>query len=248
MNNGQACIAGTRLLVPEHRLEEVKRLAKAAAEAVVVGDPKDPAVTLGPMVTRKQYERVQHYIRLGIEQGASLLTGGPDQPAGLEAGNFVKPTVFFNVTPDMTIAKDEIFGPVLAVMSYRREEEAIAIANDTPYGLQAYVSSRNLEHANRVADQLQAGRVHINGMHEDMLAPFGGFKQSGIGREFGQYGLEAYLEPSHPRHGGAVSVKTAATKKTAHLKVRRPRVFKADQRARRFSSSAFTAVSSVGRW
>jgi len=195
MNNGQACIAGTRLLVPEHRLEEVKRLAKAAAEAVVVGDPKDPAVTLGPMVTRKQYERVQHYIRLGIEQGASLLTGGPDQPAGLEAGNFVKPTVFFNVTPDMTIAKDEIFGPVLSIMSYRSEEEAIAIANDTPYGLQAYVSSRNLEHANRVADQLQAGRVHINGMHEDMLAPFGGFKQSGIGREFGQYGLEAYLEP-----------------------------------------------------
>lgn len=195
MNSGQACIAGTRLLVPEHRLDEVKRLAKAAAEAVVVGDPKDPSVTLGPMVTRKQYERVQRYIRLGIEEGASLLTGGPDQPAGLEAGNFVKPTVFFNVTPQMTIAKDEIFGPVLSIMTYRSEEEAIAIANDTPYGLQAYVSSRDLDRANRVADQLQAGRVHINGMHEDMLAPFGGFKQSGLGREFGAYGLEAYLEP-----------------------------------------------------
>ena len=195
MNNGQACIAGTRLLVPEHRLEEVMRLAKAAAETVVVGDPHDPAVTLGPLVTRKQYERVQRYIRLGIEEGATLLTGGPDQPAGLEAGCFVKPTIFVHVTPRMTIAKEEIFGPVLSIMTYRSEDEAIAIANDTSYGLQAYVSSRDLARANRVADQLQAGRVHINGMHEDMLAPFGGFKQSGVGREFGAYGLEAYLEP-----------------------------------------------------
>jgi aldehyde dehydrogenase (NAD+) len=195
MNNGQACIAGSRLLVPAHRLEEVKALAKAAAEAVVVGDPHDAKVSLGPIVTQKQFDRVQHYIGVGIEEGAELVTGGLGKPAGLEAGYFVKPTVFAGVTPAMTIAKDEIFGPVLSIMTYETEEEAIAIANDTPYGLQAYVSSTDLERANRVADQLVAGRVHINGIHDDLIAPFGGFKQSGIGREFGPYGLDAYLEP-----------------------------------------------------
>jgi len=195
MNNGQACIAGTRLLVPEHQLERVKALVKAEAEAVKVGDPHDPAVTLGPLVNRKQWERVQRYIQLGMEEGAELLTGGPGQPQGLEQGYFVKPTVFAGVTPQMTIAKDEIFGPVLAIISYRTEEEAIAIANDTTYGLQAYVSSRDVARANRVAEQLQAGRVHINGLHDDMITPFGGFKQSGIGREFGPFGLDAYLEP-----------------------------------------------------
>jgi aldehyde dehydrogenase (NAD+) len=195
MNNGQACIAGSRLLVPEHRLEQVRQLAKAAAEAVKVGDPRDPSVALGPIVTRKQYDRVQHYINAGIAEGAELLTGGPGKPEGLEAGYFVKPTVFAGVTPAMTIAREEIFGPVLSILTYRTEEEAIAIANDTPYGLQAYVSSTDLARANRVADQLIAGRVHINGVHDDLIAPFGGFKQSGIGREFGPYGLEAYLEP-----------------------------------------------------
>jgi aldehyde dehydrogenase (NAD+) len=195
MNNGQACIAGSRLLVPAHRLEEVKALAKAAAEAMVVGDPHDAKVSLGPIVTQKQFDRVQHYIGVGIEEGAELVTGGLGKPAGLEAGYFVKPTVFAGVTPSMTIAKEEIFGPVLSIMTYETEEEAIAIANDTPYGLQAYVSSTDLERANRVADQLVAGRVHINGIHDDLIAPFGGFKQSGIGREFGPYGLEAYLEP-----------------------------------------------------
>jgi aldehyde dehydrogenase (NAD+) len=195
MNNGQACIAGTRLLVPAHRVEEVKALAKAAAEAVVVGDPHDAKVSLGPIVTQKQFDRVQHYIGVGIAEGAELVTGGLGKPAGLEAGYFVKPTVFAGVTPSMTIAKDEIFGPVLSIMTYETEEEAIAIANDTPYGLQAYVSSTDLARANRVADQIVAGRVHINGIHDDLIAPFGGFKQSGIGREFGPYGLEAYLEP-----------------------------------------------------
>jgi aldehyde dehydrogenase (NAD+) len=195
MNNGQACIAGARLLVPAHRLEEVKALAKAAAEAVVVGDPHDAKVSLGPIVTQKQFDRVQHYIGVGIAEGAELVTGGLGKPAGLEAGYFVKPTVFAGVTPSMTIAKDEIFGPVLSIMTYETEEEAIAIANDTPYGLQAYVSSTDLARANRVADQIVAGRVHINGIHDDLIAPFGGFKQSGIGREFGPYGLEAYLEP-----------------------------------------------------
>jgi aldehyde dehydrogenase (NAD+) len=195
MNNGQACIAGSRLLVPEHRLDEVKLLAKMAAEAVRVGDPHDPAVALGPIVTQKQYDRVQHYIAKGIEEGAQLVTGGLGKPAGLEAGYFVKPTVFAGVTPGMTIAREEIFGPVLSIMTYKTEEEAIAIANDTPYGLHAYVSSTDLERARYVAGQLVAGRVHINGIHNDLTAPFGGFKQSGIGREFGPYGLDAYLEP-----------------------------------------------------
>jgi aldehyde dehydrogenase (NAD+) len=195
MNNGQACIAGTRLLVPAHRLEEVKLLAKMAAEAVVVGDPHEAAVALGPIVTQKQYERVQRYIAIGIEEGAELVTGGLGKPQGLAAGYFVKPTVFAGVTPSMTIAKEEIFGPVLSIISYQTEAEAIAIANDTPYGLQAYVSSTDLARANRVADQLVAGRVHINGIHDDLIAPFGGFKQSGIGREFGPYGLDSYLEP-----------------------------------------------------
>lgn len=195
MNNGQACIAGSRLLVPEHRLEQVIRLARTAAEAVRVGDPRDAAVTLGPLVNRRQYERVQRYIQLGIDQGAQLVTGGPGRPDGLDAGYFIKPTVFARVTRDMAIANEEIFGPVLSIMTYRTEAEAIEIANDTPYGLQAYVSSTDLRRASAVADRLVAGRVHINGIHDDLIAPFGGFKQSGIGREFGPYGLEAYLEP-----------------------------------------------------
>jgi aldehyde dehydrogenase (NAD+) len=195
INSGQACIAGSRLIVPESRLAEVKRLLKKAMQAVQVGDPHKSDTTIGPMVTLKQYERVQRYIRAGIEAGAELVTGGEGHPAGLENGYFVKPTVFANVTMDMTIAKEEIFGPVLAVLTYKTEAEAIQIANDTIYGLQAYVSSSDLSRANRVAAQLVAGRVFINGLYEEPEAPFGGFKQSGIGREFGTYGLEEYLEP-----------------------------------------------------
>lgn len=195
MNNGQACIAGTRLLVPEERLEEAKTLLKEAVANIKVGDPADAATDIGPLVSVKQYERVQSYIRSGIEQGASVLAGGPGHPEGLEGGNFVKPTVFVNVTPDMKIAREEIFGPVISVLTYKTEEEAIAMANDTTYGLAAYVSSTNEERARKVAAQIVAGRVMVNTLQHDPLAPFGGFKQSGIGREYGIFGLEEYVEP-----------------------------------------------------
>ena len=195
MNNGQACVAGTRLLVPESRLEEVNQLVKAAVAQVKVGNPGNEDTLVGPMVSKKQYERVQQYIRLGQEEGAELLIGGEGHPEGLEAGNFVKPTVFTNVKNNMRIAREEIFGPVLSILAYKTEEEAIAIANDTDYGLHAYISSADNERAERVAAKISAGRVAINGFQHDPQAPFGGFKQSGIGREFGVYGLEAYLEP-----------------------------------------------------
>jgi aldehyde dehydrogenase (NAD+) len=195
MNSGQACIAGTRLLVPENRLGEVKKLITAAVEQVKVGDPANEATNIGPMVSKKQYDRVQQYIKLGIEEGAEVLVGGEGKPIGLEDGNFVKPTVFVNVTNNMRIAREEIFGPVISIITYKTEAEAVEIANDTVYGLQAYVSSANAERANNVAAQIVAGRVLVNGLNHDPMAPFGGFKQSGMGREYGVYGLEEYLEP-----------------------------------------------------
>jgi aldehyde dehydrogenase (NAD+) len=194
MNSGQACIAGTRILVPESRLKEASALAVAAMEALKVGDPRESDTRIGPMVSEKQYQRVQRYIRLGIEEGAKVLTGGEGHPHGL-GGYFVKPTLFANVTNGMTIARDEIFGPVLCLLTYRTEEEAIAIANDTVYGLQAYVISSNPERARAVAARIQAGRVLVNGILQELQAPFGGFKQSGIGRELGTFGIEAHLEP-----------------------------------------------------
>ncbi len=195
VNSGQACIAGTRILVPEHRLADVIALARTAVQAVKVGDPRDPQTQIGPMVSRKQWERVQDYIRLGLEEGAELITGGAGLPAGLEAGFYVRPTLFAGVRNDMRIAREEIFGPVLCILGYRDEEDAITIANDTDYGLQALVLSGSDEHARAVGARLQAGRVLINGLHHEPLAPFGGFKQSGIGREFGVFGLEAFMEP-----------------------------------------------------
>ncbi|WP_316833603.1 aldehyde dehydrogenase family protein [Pedobacter nutrimenti] len=195
MNSGQACIAPTRLLVPEHKLEEVNAIAKATAESIKVGNPQDEDTHVGPMVSKKQYERVQTYIRLGQEEGATLLVGGEGQPAGLEAGNFVRATIFTNVNNEMRIAREEIFGPVLSIIPYKSEEDAIAIANDTTYGLAAYISSSDTVRANRVAARISAGRININGFSHDPQTPFGGFKQSGIGREFGVYGLGAYLEP-----------------------------------------------------
>jgi aldehyde dehydrogenase (NAD+) len=195
MNSGQACAAGTRLLVPRSRLAEVKRAIAGAMPAFRVGDPADPKTAIGPMVSQKQYERVQSYIRKGIEGGAEVLAGGEGPPAGLEGGFFVKPTVFVNVTNDMTIAQEEIFGPVLCVIAYDSEDEAIRIANDSKYGLHAAVLGTDLQRARRVASQIRSGRVVINRMTDDAQAPWGGFKYSGVGREYGGYGAEAFLEP-----------------------------------------------------
>jgi aldehyde dehydrogenase (NAD+) len=194
MNSGQACVAGTRLLAPKSRLDEVKRAIKEAIRAFPAGDPSDPKTGIGPMVTQKQYDRVQSYIRKGLEEGAELLVGGEGHPEGL-AGYFVKPTVFVNVKNDMTIAREEIFGPVLCVIAYDDDDDAIRIANDTNFGLHAYVNGTDVQRARRVASRLLAGRVAINGLLDDQQAPFGGFKNSGVGREFGTYGIEAFLEP-----------------------------------------------------
>jgi aldehyde dehydrogenase (NAD+) len=195
LNSGQACAAGTRLLVPKSRFDEVKRGIRNVMRSLTVGDPVDPKTAVGPMVSEKQYERVQSYIRKGIEEGAEVLAGGEGHPEGLEGGYFVRPTVFVNVRNDMAIAQEEIFGPVLSVIAYDSEDEAIRVANDSKYGLHAAVLGTDLQRARRVASQIRAGRVVINGMTDDPQAPWGGFKYSGVGREYGRYGIEAFLEP-----------------------------------------------------
>jgi aldehyde dehydrogenase (NAD+) len=194
LNSGQACAAGTRLLVPKKRLDAVKRAIVEAMRAFPVGDPADPKTAVGPMATQKQYERVQSYIRQGIAEGAVVLVGGEGHPEGLEAGYYVKPTVFIDVTNDMTIAREEIFGPVLCVITYDTEDDAIRIANDSRFGLHGAVIGTDLQRARRVASQLRTGRVVINAMTDDPQAPWGGFKYSGVGREYGRYGIEAFLE------------------------------------------------------
>jgi aldehyde dehydrogenase (NAD+) len=194
MNSGQACIAGTRVLISEKRRAEFEAKLKAAVESQVkVGDPRDPATTVGPMVSQTQWDRVQGYLRLGVEEGAAILVGGEGKPEGL-SGYFVRPTVFTGVANDMRIAREEIFGPVLCVIPYADEDEAVEIANDTNYGLSAYVFGEQA-HAERIAARLDSGRVVINGAAHEPLAPFGGVKQSGLGRENGAFGLQAYLEP-----------------------------------------------------
>jgi aldehyde dehydrogenase (NAD+) len=195
MNSGQACAAGTRLLVPKSRLDEVKRAIRDGMQAFTVGDPADPNVMVGPIVSQKQYDRVESYIRKGIEEGAEVLVGGEGHPKGFDAGYYAKPTVFVNVKNDMAIAQEEIFGPVLCVIAYDSEDEAIRIANDSQYGLHSAILGTDLQGARRVASQLRAGRVVINGMADDPQAPWGGFKYSGVGREYGRYGIEAFLEP-----------------------------------------------------
>lgn len=194
-NSGQACVAGSRLLVPSHLLGKISDMLKQTIDDIKVGLPTDTLTQIGPMASQRQYDRIQIYIQSGLESGAKLLTGGLGRPEGLAKGYFVKPTVFINVTRDMQIAKEEIFGPVLSVLSYETEEEAIAMANDTEFGLQAYISSSNISRANSIAKRINAGRVLINTLWHDPEAPFGGFKQSGIGREGGIWGLEAQLEP-----------------------------------------------------
>jgi aldehyde dehydrogenase (NAD+) len=194
-NSGQACHAGTRLIVPEKHLDEIKALLIKATNALKIGQLMDPDSAIGPMVSRKQYETVQKYINSGINEGAELITGGLGHPEGL-SGFYVKPTIFFNVSPEMTIAKEEIFGPVLSVISYRSEEEALDIANDTIYGLSAYISSANVEKAKPMAAGIISGRVLINTVvNRELCSPFGGFKQSGIGRTSGVYGISEYVEP-----------------------------------------------------
>jgi len=194
MNTGQSCNAPTRLLVPSELHDKAVAISVASAARARIGDPESEDTTMGPLVSETQFDKVQGLIRKGIEEGATLATGGPGRPDGLDRGYFVKPTVFGNVSNDMTIAREEIFGPVLCVIPYDSLDEAIAIANDTEYGLAAYVWGGDLEQARSVAAQLRAGQVCLNGQSGDASAPFGGYKQSGNGRESGPEGLEEFLE------------------------------------------------------
>ena len=193
-NTGQSCNAPTRMLVPRSRMAEAAATAKRTAEATKVGDPFAESTSIGPLASNAQFDKVQRLIEKGIEEGAKLVAGGPGRPDGLAKGYFVKPTVFADVRNDMTIAREEIFGPVLCIIPYENEEDAIRIANDTPYGLSGFVTSANRERATRVAKRIRSGNVHINGARVDFGGCFGGYKQSGNGREWGESGLEEFLE------------------------------------------------------
>ena len=192
-NSGQSCNAPTRMLVPQSRMEEAINAAKAAAAKSVVGDPSAESTRLGPVVSEIQFNKIQTLIQKGIDEGADLIAGGPSRPEGLEEGYFVRPTIFANVSNDMTIAREEIFGPVLSIIGYKDDDDAVSIANDTDYGLSGYVSGEP-EHAQAIARKLRTGNVHINGAGPDFSAPFGGYKQSGNGREWGIEGFEEFLE------------------------------------------------------
>jgi aldehyde dehydrogenase (NAD+) len=193
-NSGQSCNAPTRMFVPAEKREEVSEIAKMAAAKFTVGDPQDEATQLGPVVSRVQYDKIQGLIESGIAEGAEVLVGGPGLPEHLNRGYYIRPTVFAGVTPDMRIAREEIFGPVLSILTYKSEEDVVRMANDTVYGLAAYVQSSDLAHARQVAARMRAGNVHINYPAWDMTAPFGGYKQSGNGREYADFGLEEFLE------------------------------------------------------
>lgn len=194
MNSGQSCNAPSRMLVPAAHYAEAVQIAKAAAEKIVVGDPKSEATTMGPLANKNQYDKVLKLISRGVEEGATVVTGGAGRPKGLDKGYYVRPTIFANVNNAMTIAREEIFGPVLVMIPYETEDEAVRIANDTPYGLSGYVSGGSVEHARRIAARLRTGMVHLNGASVDFAAPFGGYRQSGNGREWGAQGLEEFLE------------------------------------------------------
>ena len=193
-NTGQSCNAPSRMLVPEKLYDKALQVAKEVAQKPVVGDPKTEGVTMGPVASQAQFDKIQRLIEKGIAEGATVVVGGPGRPEGLQKGYFVRPTVFANVNNSMTIAREEIFGPVLTIIPYKDEEEAIRIANDTVYGLSGYVYAGDLEHARKVARRLRTGMVHLNGASTDANAPFGGYKQSGNGREWGREGLKEFLE------------------------------------------------------
>ncbi len=193
-NTGQSCDAPSRMLVPRHRMDEAAAIAARVAAETRVGNPRDEGVKVGPVVSEAQWQKIQGLIQAGIDEGATLAAGGTGRPEGLEKGFFVKPTVFANVRNNMTIAREEIFGPVLSIIPYDDEDDAIRIANDTTYGLSGYVSCADLEGARRIASRMRTGMVHINGAWLDAAAPFGGYKQSGNGREWGHHGIDEFLE------------------------------------------------------
>jgi aldehyde dehydrogenase (NAD+) len=194
LNSGQSCDAPTRMFVHRPQHDQAAAIAKAAAEATKAGDPNTKGTSIGPVVNEAQFRKIQKLIETGIAEGATLVTGGPGRPDGINRGYYVRPTVFANVKPEMTIAREEIFGPVLSILPYDSEEQAVRMANDTVYGLSGYVQSGDLEHARRVAARLRTGQVRLNGAGPDFAAPFGGYKQSGNGREWGEFGLHEFLE------------------------------------------------------
>ena len=193
-NSGQSCNAPTRMIVPAAKMKEVSAIAKGVADKVKVGDPKAEGITMGPVVNRTQWDKIQALIKKGIDEGATLVSGGPGLPEGVNKGFYVRPTIFADVTNDMTVAREEIFGPVITILGARDEADAVSIANDTPYGLAGYVSAGSVESANRVGRQIRAGNVNLNGVPNERTAPFGGYKQSGNGREWGKFGMEEFLE------------------------------------------------------
>ena len=192
-NSGQSCNAPTRMLVPNARMDEALAIAREVAEATTVGDPAGGA-SMGPVISATQWSKIQSLIARGLDEGATLVAGGPGKPAGLETGYYVRPTVLAHVNNQMTVAREEIFGPVLAILGYDTVDEAVGIANDTPYGLAAYVSGTDPELTRQVASRLRAGQVNINSAGPDLMAPFGGFKQSGNGREWGDHAFGEFLE------------------------------------------------------
>ena len=193
-NSGQSCNAPTRMLVPASKHAEALEIAKATTEKVVAGEPDAEGTTIGPVSNKVQFDKIRGLIQAGIDEGAELVCGGTDMPEGIDKGYYIRPTVFGNVTNDMRIAREEIFGPVLSILPYETEDEAVEIANDTVYGLAAYIQSGDSDHAYKIAAQLRVGNVSVNGASSDIAAPFGGYKQSGNGREWGVYGLEEFLE------------------------------------------------------
>ena len=193
-NTGQSCNAPSRMLVPRAKMDEAAQIAAGAAATVVVGDPKAEGTSMGPVVSEVQWNKIQGLIQAGIDEGANLVCGGVGRPEGIDKGYFVQPTVFSGVTNDMTVAREEIFGPVLCIMPYDSLDEAIAIANDTPYGLAGYVQGEDMDQVMQVASKIRAGNINLNGQSGDLMTPFGGYKQSGNGREWGAHGFTDYLE------------------------------------------------------